>query len=94
VPGGETVRWRANLIATLGSLLRASAAVEQRPGELAAEASIAAAWSVFDEYATAGRAAELPRAAAMISYLLLAPAIGAEAAAIRRTNRSDLYTDR
>ncbi len=81
VPGRETVSWRSDLIADLSSALRASAPVEQRPSELAAEASIAAAWAALHEYAVAGRSADLPRAAGTISYLLLAPAIGAEAAA-------------
>lgn len=81
VPGRETIGWRAELITNLSTFLRASAPIEQRPSELAAEASIAAAWAVIHEYAAAGRAAELPRAAGLISYLIVAPAIGAEAAA-------------
>lgn len=81
VPGRETIGWRAELIARISSFLRASAPIEQRPTELAAEASIAAAWAVIHEYAAAGRAAELPRTAGLISYLIVAPAIGAEAAA-------------
>ena len=80
-PGRETVGWRSDLIADLSTALRASAPVEQRPGELAAEASIAAAWAVLYEYAVAGRTADLPQAAGTISYLILAPAIGAETAA-------------
>jgi AcrR family transcriptional regulator len=80
-PGRKAVRWRGDLIAGLSAFLRAKAPVGQRPGELTAEASIAAAWAVLHKYAAAGRAAELPQAAGLISYLIVAPVIGAEEAA-------------
>jgi AcrR family transcriptional regulator len=81
VPAGEAVRWRADLISNLCSFLRASAPADQRPSVVAAEASMGAVWAVLHHYSTTGRAAELPRVAETLSYLVLAPAIGAEAAA-------------
>jgi hypothetical protein len=54
--------------------------MEERPTALAAEASVGAVWAVLHHYATTGRVAELPKLAATVSYLVLAPAIGAERA--------------
>lgn len=64
----------------------ASAPHPQRPDELTAEASIGAVWGVLQHYVTSGRALEIPRIAATLSFLILAPTVGAQAAteAIRR----------
>lgn len=79
-PGRRTVRWRADLIAVLGCFLNASAPSE-KPAGLAGEASVGAAWAALHHYATTGRAEQLPRVAGTVSYLLLAPAVGAGEAA-------------
>jgi hypothetical protein len=81
VPGAETLSWRVSFLSKLTFLLRRAAPIEQRPADLAAEASIAAVLALMHAYATAGRARRLPMIAGMLSYLVLAPAIGAEAAA-------------
>lgn len=81
VAGAETLPWRVTFLSTVTSLLRRAAPAEQRPGDLAAEASIAAVLGLMHSFATAGRARRLPMIAGMLSYLVLAPAIGPEAAA-------------
>ena len=48
--------------------------------ELAAEASVAASWSMARAEAAAGRAERLARLAPMMAFVVLAPAIGPEAA--------------
>jgi AcrR family transcriptional regulator len=77
----EAMRWRADLLADLSTSVRAGAAVGERPSAMVAEASVEAVWEVLQHYATTGRAAEMPTIADTASYLILAPAIGAEAAA-------------
>jgi len=80
VPADVSVRWRAELAANLRSSLCDSAPVEERPSALAAEASVGAVWGLLHHYATTGRAAELPKLSAILSFLVLAPAIGPERA--------------
>jgi AcrR family transcriptional regulator len=81
VPAREAVHWRAELISNLCASLRAGAPPSQQPSVVAAEASIGAVWEVLHHYATTGRATELPKIVGTVSYLVLAPAIGAQAAA-------------
>jgi len=76
-----TVRWRANFVSNMGSLLFCSAPPGQRPTKVAAEASAAAAMALLHHNVTTGRARQLPVIAGALSYLALAPAIGGEAAA-------------
>jgi AcrR family transcriptional regulator len=78
--GDKATRWRVDSIARLGSSLRASAPPESRPSALAAEASIAAVWSLLEASAAQGRAQGLAQLAGPAAYLILAPAIGAGAA--------------
>jgi AcrR family transcriptional regulator len=78
IPG---IRLRARLIATVADRLRRSAPPPQRPSELAAEASVGAALGIIHHFIATGRAGQLPRAAPTLSFLMLAPAIGARAAA-------------
>jgi hypothetical protein len=47
---------------------------------LAAEASVGAMWGVIHHLVATGRGAQLPAAAPILSYLALAPALGASAA--------------
>jgi AcrR family transcriptional regulator len=79
-PGPAGVRHRERLIAIMVEDLRAGAPAEQRPSRLAAEASIGAVWGVIQRHIAAGRSQQLPRIASVLSYLALAPAIGARPA--------------
>jgi AcrR family transcriptional regulator len=80
VSGRAALSWRADLATNLASALCRTAPSEMCPTDLAAEASVAAAWGVMQHYATSGRASQLPQVAPTVSYLLLAPFIGVEAA--------------
>jgi AcrR family transcriptional regulator len=79
-PGPEAFLWRGELIAKLATTLRRRAEPARRPGELAAEASAGAMWTVIHHLVATGRVARLPAVAPVLSYLALAPALGAEAA--------------
>jgi AcrR family transcriptional regulator len=79
-PGEGAIRWRGELITQLAATLRRRAEPEWQPGELAAEASVAAMWSVIHHLVAGGRVESLPAAAPVLSYLALAPALGAAAA--------------
>lgn len=78
--GPEGVRVRERLMARVGELFHDSAPLEHRPSELVAEASVAAVWGVLHRYVVAGQAQLLPSIAPALSYIALAPAIGAKAA--------------
>jgi len=79
-PAPEAIQWRSEMIAKLATRLRQGAPPAHRPGELAAEASIGAMWGVVEHFVASGRASQLPAAAPALSYLALAPALGAAAA--------------
>ena len=76
-PGLDGMHRRAHVIADVAGVLRASAPVEQRPSELSAEASVGAVWGIVCRYIVAGRARELQQIAPTLSFLALAPAVGA-----------------
>ena len=76
-PGLDGMRRRAHVIADVAGALRASAPAEQRPSELSAEASVGAVWGIVYRYVAAGRARELQQIAPTLSFLSLAPAVGA-----------------
>jgi AcrR family transcriptional regulator len=80
-PGTPGIRFRARLITAVADRLRRSAPSRQRPSELAAEASVGAALGIIHHHIATGRDRQLPRAAPTLSFLMLAPAIGAPAAA-------------
>jgi AcrR family transcriptional regulator len=80
-PGTPGVEFRRRLIGAVADRLRRSAPARKRPSELAAEASVGAALGILHHYVVTGRAAWLPRAAPTLSFMMLAPAIGAPAAA-------------
>jgi len=84
--GQEGMRCRERLIAAAAERLRAAAPSAQRPGELVTEASAGAIWGILEHHVAAGRARSLPHAAATLSLLAIAPAVGVSAAveAIRR----------
>jgi len=79
-PGSEAIRWRSEMIAKLGAMLRQGAPPAQRPTVFAAEASVGAMWGVIHHFVATGRGAQLPVAAPVLSYIALAPALGAATA--------------
>ncbi len=79
-PGPEAIRWRSETIAKLATRLRRGAPPAQRPSRFAAEASVGAMWGVIHHFVAAGRGAQLPVAAPVLSYIALAPALGGAAA--------------
>ena len=79
-PGTPGIRFRARLIVAVADRLRQSAPPSQRPSELAAEASVGAVLGVIHHHIASGRTSLLPRVASTLSFLMLAPAIGAPAA--------------
>lgn len=79
-PGAEAVLWRGELITRLAGALRREAEPDRRPSELIAEASVGAMWSVIHHLVATGRVESLPAAAPVLSYLALAPAVGAATA--------------
>jgi AcrR family transcriptional regulator len=79
-PAPEAIQWRSEMIAKLATMLRRGAPPSRRPSEFAAEASIGAMWGVIHHFVATGRGTQLPVAAPALSYLALAPALGAAAA--------------
>lgn len=77
--GREGARQRARFISRLAASLCVSAPVEIRPSSVAAEASIAAGWTLLEAEATQKRAQRLPDLAGELAYFVLAPLIGSEA---------------
>ena len=78
--GAEGVRTRERLTAQVVELFHGSAPPEQRPGRLAAEASTGAVWGLIHHHVVSGQMQQLSSVAPTLSYLALAPAIGAPAA--------------
>jgi len=79
-PDPEVIRWRSEMIVRLASTLRQGAPPERQPTMFAAEASIGAMWGVIHHFVATGRGTQLPKAAPVLSYLALAPALGGTAA--------------
>jgi AcrR family transcriptional regulator len=79
-PGPDGMLCRERLIAGLADSFRASAPAAQRPSALAAEASVGAIWGIVHRHIAGGHAHDLPRITPTLSYVALAPAIGAEQA--------------
>jgi AcrR family transcriptional regulator len=73
---------REKIITEAATALRRTIPPEQRPPALIAEASVAAAWRIAYVDAVAGRARNLPAIAPLLSYVVLAPIIGASTAAL------------
>jgi AcrR family transcriptional regulator len=93
-PGPDGMRYRERSVAGIAESLRISAPAGQRPSELAAEASIGAVWGVMHHHVALGRAHQLPSIAGVLSYLALAPAIGAEQAVNAIVAEHELMRDR
>jgi AcrR family transcriptional regulator len=79
-PGPAGIRFREDIIGGLVEIFRGNAPATQRPGELVAEASVGAICGIVHQYVAVGRADLLPRVASTLSFLALAPAIGAQQA--------------
>jgi AcrR family transcriptional regulator len=80
-PGRAGLRRRERLIALGADRLRTTAPAEHRPSELAAEASMAAAWKIVQAEVASGRQRHLAQIAPMVAFVLVAPAVGAGKAA-------------
>ncbi len=78
-PGSRGARTRQRLITAVAEQLGDGAPREARPSALAAEASAGAVWAVFHHHAIRDWA-QRRQIAATLSYLALAPAVGAGAA--------------
>lgn len=79
-PGPNAVRCIERLIARASELYRASAPPGRRPSELVAEASLGAVCGAMHHYVVGGQATRLPEIAPALSFLVLAPAVGADSA--------------
>ncbi|MHB1859589.1 MAG: TetR/AcrR family transcriptional regulator [Solirubrobacteraceae bacterium] len=79
-PGPSAVASRDASTSRIARALRATAPDAQRPSELVAEASVGAIRGLVCRHVLARRSPELVRAAPLLSFLALAPAIGAEPA--------------
>jgi AcrR family transcriptional regulator len=80
-PGREGLRRREQLVSLAAERLRGAIPLEQRPSELVAEASAAAAWRIAQAEIAGGRAKDLPRLLSLLAYVVLAPTAGPAAAA-------------
>jgi AcrR family transcriptional regulator len=79
-PGLAGLLCREEIVTKIARSFIASSNGDKGPSELAAEASVGAVWAVIQHYVLSGKTQELPRLAPTLSYLALAPAIGAPAA--------------
>ncbi len=88
--GPSAIPHREALLATFRQTLTTALPKDQRPAPLAAEAIVGAIWGIIHHHVTHGKTRQLPALAGQVSYLALAPAIGAENAihAIRRAHRA------
>jgi AcrR family transcriptional regulator len=78
--GPDGVRFREAGMARFIESFRASAPGAQRPSRLAAEASVGAIWGVVHHHVANGAINRLPTIAPQLSFLALAPALGAQGA--------------
>jgi AcrR family transcriptional regulator len=73
-PGPVAVHRHADLIGSLAACLRGTLPAEQRPSELAMEASVGAAWGVIQHLVVSGQTGRLPERAGLITLLIAIPA--------------------
>jgi AcrR family transcriptional regulator len=76
--GPAGVRCRESLMRGFAEALRAGAPPSQRPSELVAEATVGAVWGIMHHYVAHGAASRLPALTGQLSYVALAPMLGAE----------------
>jgi AcrR family transcriptional regulator len=79
VMGSKGSLARLRLIAGVSDQIRDSAPLEDRASEVAAEASAGAIWSIFHHHVLRDWVVHHPEISATLSYMALAPSIGAEA---------------
>ena len=79
--GPAGIERRERLLGQFTDQLIRSLPESRAPSRLAAEASVGAVWGIVHDHVSRGATHLLPRLAAQASYIALAPAIGAEAAA-------------
>ena len=80
IPGTPGLVRREKFIEIAATALRRTVPLEDRPPLLSVEASVSAAWRIAEIEVIAGRARQMPALAALISYIMLAPILGAEEA--------------
>jgi AcrR family transcriptional regulator len=73
---------RQRLIAAVAEQIADSAPLDKRTSDLVAEASAGAIWGLFHHYAARDWVLNGPQIAATLSFMALAPAIGAQAAVV------------
>jgi AcrR family transcriptional regulator len=78
--GRQGLLWRERMVERTGAELRATVPAEARLSPIAAEASVAAAWHIAQADIAAGRVGTLPAVAPLLSYVVLAPVVGARTA--------------
>jgi AcrR family transcriptional regulator len=80
-PGEAGVLCRERIMARITERFRLGIPSELPTGEVASEASVGALWGILHHCVTAGRARQLPRIAPVLTFLTLAPILGAGNAA-------------
>lgn len=75
--GVAGMRCREEMIGEFAASWRAGAPPSRRPSQLTAEATMAALWMAIAQHLERGEADRLPREAATLSFILLAPVLGA-----------------
>jgi AcrR family transcriptional regulator len=92
--GRTGLLWREQIVGRIAAALQQTIPACQRPTTITIEASVAAAWHIAQADVAAGRTRELPLVAPLLSYIILAPIVGAPEAAslIRRTNSTEIVT--
>ncbi|MGH2904966.1 MAG: TetR/AcrR family transcriptional regulator [Solirubrobacteraceae bacterium] len=83
--GPSAIKDREALLSTFTKTLSNALPADARPAPLHAEASIGAMWGVIHHHVTHAQTSQLPALAGELSYLALAPAVGAQQA-IRTIN--------
>jgi AcrR family transcriptional regulator len=78
--GPEGMRVCERLTARATELFRGSAQSDQRPNPLVAEASVGAVWGLMHHHVASGHIQQLMHVAPTLSFMAMAPAIGAPAA--------------
>jgi len=77
--GGPDIQLRTRyLLAGFANLLRRSAPERRRPSAVVAEGIVAAIWGVLHDYVAGDSIDRMPELADHLSFIVLAPAIGAE----------------
>jgi AcrR family transcriptional regulator len=79
-PGSRGSRLRGQLLAVIAEQLADSAPSADQPSALIAEASSGAVWALFHHHVVRALAHSAPQVAATLTFMALAPAIGAPAA--------------